>query len=73
MDKSDTSEIPVTQEMLAGILGVYRQSIVQVLNEFGTAGLVQRGRGSIRVDTRERLVAIVCECYFAGRKRTSGR
>jgi CRP-like cAMP-binding protein len=73
MDKSGTTEIPVTQEMLAGILGVYRQSIVQVLNDFETAGLIQRGRGAIRVETRERLVAIVCECYFTGRKRTLGR
>ena len=72
MDKSDTSEIPVTQEVLAGILGVYRQSIVQVLNDFETAGLVQRGRGSIGVKHRERLVGIVCECYHAGRKRTRG-
>ncbi|WHZ27870.1 MAG: hypothetical protein OJF51_002667 [Nitrospira sp.] len=73
MDKSGTTEIPVTQEMLAGILGVYRQSIVQVLNDFETAGLIQRGRGAIRVETRERLVAIVCECYLIGRKRTLGR
>jgi hypothetical protein len=73
MDKSCTSEIPVTQEMPAGILGVYRQSIVQVLNDFETAGLVQLDRGAIRVESRERLVAIVCECYFAGRKRTLGR
>ena len=73
MDKSGTTEIPVTQEMLAGILGVYRQSIVHVLNDFETAGLVQLGRGAIRVESRERLVAIVCECYFTGRKRTLGR
>ena len=73
MDKSGTVDLPVTQEMLAGMLGVYRQSIVQVLNDFETAGLVQRGRGAIRVETRERLVAIVCECYLIGRKRTVGR
>lgn len=73
MDKSDTSEIPVTQEMLAGSLGVYRQSIGQVLSDFETTGLVQRGRGHIRVEARERLVTIVCECYYAGKKRTLGR
>ncbi len=70
MDKSETSEMPVTQEMLAGILGVYRQSIVQVLSDFETAGLVQCGRGSIQMEARERLVAIACECYHAGRKIT---
>lgn len=68
MDKSDTSEIPITQEVLAGILGVYRQSIVQVLNDFEAAGFVRRGRGFIQVETREWLVAIVCECYHIGRK-----
>ncbi len=70
MDKSETSEMPVTQEMLAGILGVYRQSIVQVLSDFEMAGLVQCGRGSIRLEAPEHLVAIACECYHAGRKRT---
>lgn len=73
MDKSDTSEMTVTQEMLAGILGVYRQSIVQVLSDFEAAGLVQCGRGSIRMEARERLMANVCECYHAGRKRMLGR
>jgi hypothetical protein len=73
MDKSDTSEMPVTQEMLAGILGVYRQSIVQVLSAFETAGVVLCSRGSIRMEARDRLVAIACECYQAGRKGTWGR
>jgi CRP-like cAMP-binding protein len=72
MDKSETSEMPVTQEMLAGILGVYRQSIVQVLSDFETTGLVQCGRGSIRMEARERLVAMSCECYHVGRKRAGG-
>lgn len=72
MDKSDTSEIPVTQETMASMLGVYRQSIVQALNDFEAARLVQLERGSIRVETRERLIAIVCECYHAARRRMRG-
>jgi CRP-like cAMP-binding protein len=72
MDKSDRTEIPVTQETMAGILGVYRQSIVQVLNDFEAARLVQLERGSIRVESRERLLSIVCECYHAVGKRIRG-
>jgi len=69
MDKSGTSDIPVTQELLAGILGVYRQSVVQVVSDFEAAGLIRGGRGSIRLVSRERLTTMVCECYQISVKR----
>jgi CRP-like cAMP-binding protein len=69
MDKSGLSEIAVTQEMLADILGVHRQSIIQVLNEFEAKRLVQCERGSIQIQSTQGLAALVCECYHIGRKR----
>jgi CRP-like cAMP-binding protein len=70
MDKSGVSDvIPITQETLAGMLGVYRQSVVQVLSELETKRVIQCGRGTIRVESRERLAAIVCECYYISKKR----
>jgi CRP-like cAMP-binding protein len=45
MDKSGVSDvIPITQETLAGMLGVYRQSVVQVLSELETKRVIQCGR-----------------------------
>ncbi|ALA59670.1 Crp/Fnr family transcriptional regulator [Nitrospira moscoviensis] len=69
MDKSGTRTMPVTQEMLADILGVYRQSVVQVVSDFEAKGLIQGGRGSIKVESPPRLAAMVCECYFVSKKR----
>ena len=69
VDKNGLSEIAVTQEMLADILGVHRQSIIQVLNEFEAKRLVQCERGSIQIKSTQGLAALVCECYHIGRKR----
>jgi len=69
VDKNGLSEIAVTQEMLADILGVHRQSIIQVLNEFEAKRLIQCERGSIQIKSSQGLAALVCECYHIGRKR----
>ncbi len=71
MDKSDRQAIPVTQEILAGILGVSRQSVVHTLRGFETEGWIQCGRGSIRVAMRSSLTKISCECYSIGKKRAA--
>lgn len=70
MDKSGQSEVFVTQEMLAGILGVYRQSVVQVLNDLESKGVIHCERGAITVENAQPLAAMVCECYFLLKKRS---
>jgi CRP-like cAMP-binding protein len=71
MDKSaGMSEVLVTQEMLAAILGVYRQSIVQVLSELEAKQVVRCGWGAIKVESRQRLAGMVCECYYILKKRS---
>lgn len=71
MDKSEgMQEIIVTQEMLAAILGVVRQSVVQVLSDFETRQVIKCGWGTIKVENRQRLSATACECYGILRKRS---
>lgn len=70
MDKSDTLEIPVTQEMLAGILGASRQSIAQIISYFEMRGMIRCGRGFIRLEMRKALMESACECYTLLRKKT---
>lgn len=73
MDKSaGMTEVPVTQEMLAAILGVYRQSIVQALNELEAKQVIRCGWGAIKVENRQRLSAMACECYYILKKRSDG-
>lgn len=69
VDKGATPEIPVTQEMLAGILGVSRQSIAQIISHFERTGMIRCGRGSIRLEKRDALMVCACECYTIAKKR----
>lgn len=69
MEKSNTSEIPVTQEMLAGMLGASRQSIVQVLSDFEMNRWIRCGRGAIRIEMPAALGLSACECYGISKKR----
>lgn len=63
LDKSQLEEVTVTQEMLGNILGVYRQSVIQVLAELESKGIIVCGRGTIRVNKRHTLSTVACECY----------
>jgi hypothetical protein len=70
MDKSGgTQEVLVTQEMLAAILGVVRQSVVQVLSDLETKQVIKCGWGTIKVENSQRLSAAACECYGILRKQ----
>ena len=70
MDKSGgVQEVLVTQEMLAAILGVVRQSIFQILNDFESKHIIKCGWGNIKVESRQRLAAAACECYGILKKR----
>ena len=70
MDKSGgVQEVLVTQEMLAAILGVVRQSIFQILNDFESKHIIKCGWGTIKVESRQRLAAAACECYGILKKR----
>src|SRR5262249_15050365 len=62
-DRVGQSDFLLTQEFLAQMLGVRRQTIQLVAGTLQTAGLISYRRGSIRVLDREGLEAASCECY----------
>ena len=62
-DRVAQSEFLLTQEFLAQMLGVRRQTIQLIAGTLQTAGLVTYRRGLIRVLDREGLEAASCECY----------
>jgi CRP-like cAMP-binding protein len=71
LDHSPTSELTVTQEALASILGVRREGITEAAGRLQTLELISCRRGHIRVLTRVGLEQHVCECYGVIRRETA--
>jgi CRP-like cAMP-binding protein len=55
--------IELTQEALAGLLGVQRTTVNAVVRELQDENLIGTGRGVIRVTDRAGLKRRACECY----------
>jgi CRP-like cAMP-binding protein len=59
----------LSQEFLAVMLGVRRQSVSEVAGAFRTAGLIRYTHGHIAIANRAGLEVVSCECYTAIRSR----
>jgi len=55
--------LELTQEALAGLLGVQRTTINAVIASLEAEGLIASSRGSVRVLSRSGLKARACPCY----------
>jgi CRP-like cAMP-binding protein len=55
--------IELTQEALAGLLGVQRTTVNAVIQELSSEGLIRTSRGTVRVIDRAGLKRRACECY----------
>jgi CRP-like cAMP-binding protein len=55
--------IELTQEALAGLLGVQRTTVNAVIKELSSEGLIAAGRGKLTVTDRAGLKRRACECY----------
>jgi CRP-like cAMP-binding protein len=58
-------DIPMTQEMLAEMLGVQRTTVTQAATALREAGAVEYRRGRVQIIDRAALRARACECYDA--------
>ncbi|MCU6434744.1 helix-turn-helix domain-containing protein [Undibacterium sp. Jales W-56] len=63
MDRLQDNQIIITQEMVANLLGVRRESITEAVGQLQKDGIVERARGRITVSDRKKLEKRVCECY----------
>jgi CRP-like cAMP-binding protein len=59
------SDIPLTHELMATMLGVHRPTVTLVLRSLHKAALVREARGRILIGDRLRLEQACCECYRA--------
>jgi CRP-like cAMP-binding protein len=62
-DRIGTDEVPLTQEYLAGMVGVRRTTVTLLAQALQEKGLIQYRRGHITILDRKRLEAAACECY----------
>jgi CRP-like cAMP-binding protein len=62
-DRIDGVEVPLTQEFLAYMLGVRRQSVTEASGRLQRAGLIRNRRGNITILDRAGLERASCECY----------
>jgi len=62
-DRSDADVMPITQNLLAELLGVQRPSVTHAVAELEEAGLILRGRRQVTILDRQGLIKASCECY----------
>jgi CRP-like cAMP-binding protein len=70
-DRSDDDALPITQNLLAEMLGVQRPTITNAAGELERADLIVRGRQQVTILDRKGLTKASCECYQLVRKRTA--
>ena len=63
LDRLPSDEVVMTQEMVAGMLGVRRESIAEAAGRLQQAGVIQSRRGHLAVLKRAGLETRACECY----------
>ncbi len=68
LDRIPSNELVMTQELIAGVLGVRREGITQAAGKLQSAGYIRYRRGHITLLDRHGLETHACECYGVVRK-----
>jgi CRP-like cAMP-binding protein len=68
LDRLPTNELTMTQELIAGMLGVRREGVTEAAGKLQNLGFIRYRRGHITVLDRAGLNSNVCECYGVVKK-----
>ncbi|AEK63500.1 Crp/Fnr family transcriptional regulator [Collimonas fungivorans] len=68
LDRLPTNELTMTQELIAGMLGVRREGVTEAAGKLQNLGFIRYRRGHITVLDRAGLTDNVCECYGVVKK-----
>ena len=68
LDRLDGSELHMTQELMANMLGVRREGVTQAALKLQELGVIRYARGHISVLERAELEKRSCECYAVVKK-----
>lgn len=63
LDRIPSGELVMTQELVAGMLGVRREGVTEAAGKLQHAGYIRYRRGHISVLDRTGLESRACECY----------
>ncbi|GEP00354.1 Crp/Fnr family transcriptional regulator [Methylobacterium haplocladii] len=67
-DRLGSEVLPVTQELLAAMLGVQRTYLTRILRTLQDQGLIAVGRGRITIMARPAMEKAACECHDCVRR-----
>jgi CRP-like cAMP-binding protein len=68
LDRLEGSELVMTQELIANMLGVRREGVTEAALKLQKAGVITYARGHITVLDRAKLEGLSCECYAVVKK-----
>jgi CRP-like cAMP-binding protein len=68
LDRLETRELVMTQELIANMLGVRREGVTEAAGNLQADGLITYRRGHITVVDRPGLERRTCECYAVVRR-----
>jgi CRP-like cAMP-binding protein len=71
LDRLETPQITMTQELIANMLGVRREGVTEAAGKLQKAGVISYHRGHIEVLDRQKLEQMSCECYEVVRRETA--
>lgn len=63
LDRLESNELLVTQELIANMLGVRRETVTEAAGKLQRMGVIHYQRGHITVLDRTKLETHCCECY----------
>ncbi|QAU35496.1 Crp/Fnr family transcriptional regulator [Janthinobacterium sp. 17J80-10] len=68
IDRIPATELTITQELIANMLGVRREGVTEAAGKLQNCGYIRYRRGHITVANRAGLEKNVCECYAVVKK-----
>ncbi|MEO8064038.1 MAG: Crp/Fnr family transcriptional regulator [Pseudomonadota bacterium] len=70
LDRLRGSELKMTQELIANMLGVRREGVTEAAGKLQKLGAIRYSRGKITVLDRPKLEKLSCECYAVVKKES---
>ncbi|GLX79468.1 Crp/Fnr family transcriptional regulator [Thalassotalea insulae] len=70
LDRLPTNHLIMTQELIANMLGVRRESVTDAAGKLQKLGIISYHRGHIIVHDRAKLEQLSCECYAVVKKES---
>jgi CRP-like cAMP-binding protein len=70
LDRLPSSQLNMTQELIANMLGVRREGVTGAASKLQQLGVIRYSRGHITVLDRPQLEKLSCECYAVVKKES---